>query len=138
MSDMLEMIRSLGDQLRWAAALDPPQLETNPEVLVGGLGGSGISGDFGAAISTGGDGRVAVHKGYAPLPGWVSRVRPAFLAVSYSGNTEETLDAVAAAQNTGLPIVSITAGGRLAELAEANGWLSIAVPAGLQPRAAVG
>ena len=138
MSEMLEMIRTLGDQLRWGKEAEVPDLAPNPEVLVGGMGGSGIAGDFGAALAAGAEGRVTVHKGYSPLPGWVTRVKPAVVAASYSGNTEETLDLVGAAQAAELPIVTITTGGRLAEVSTQNGWPSIAVPAGLQPRAAVG
>jgi glucose/mannose-6-phosphate isomerase len=138
MSEMLDMIRTLGDQIRWARDLDVPDLPANHEVLVGGMGGSGIAGDFGAALATRTPGRVAVHKGYSPLPGWVHRVRPTVVAASYSGNTEETLDLVAAADALGLPIVTITTGGRLAELSAQNAWPTMAVPTGLQPRAAVG
>lgn len=138
MSDMLEQIRTLGDQLRWARDLDAPELTPNPEVLVGGMGGSGIAGDYGAALAGPTQGRVAVHKGYGPLPGWVGRSRPTVIAASYSGNTEETLDLVGAAAGEGLPIVTITTGGRLAELTSENGWPGVTVPSGMQPRAAVG
>ncbi|MGH8916669.1 MAG: bifunctional phosphoglucose/phosphomannose isomerase [Acidimicrobiia bacterium] len=138
MSEMLEMIRTLGDQLRWARDLEPPPVEPASDLLVAGMGGSGIAGDFGAALAVQAHGRVAVHKGYSPLPGWASRVRPTVLAISYSGNTEETIDMVAAASAAGLPIVTITTGGRLAEMTTEAGWPTIGVPAGLQPRAAVG
>ncbi|MGH8948577.1 MAG: bifunctional phosphoglucose/phosphomannose isomerase, partial [Acidimicrobiia bacterium] len=103
MSEMLDMIRTLGDQIRWARDLDAPDLPANHEVLVGGMGGSGIAGDFGAALATGTRGRVAVHKGYSPLPGWAQRIKPTVVAASYSGNTEETLDLVGSADAVGLP-----------------------------------
>jgi glucose/mannose-6-phosphate isomerase len=135
---MLKMIRTLGDQLRWARDLEVPETAPSAEVLIGGMGGSGISGDFGAALAAGTRGRVAVHKGYAPLPGWAQRVKPTVVAASYSGNTEETLDLVAAAEEAGLPIITITTGGRLAELSVGRGWPTINLPAGLQPRAAIG
>ena len=138
MSEMLDMIRTLGDQIRWARDLDIPDLPANQEVLVGGMGGSGIAGDFGAALATATPGRVAVHKGYSPLPGWAQRVKPTVVAASYSGNTEETLDLVGSADGAGLPIVTVTTGGRLAELSAQKAWPTIAVPTGLQPRAAVG
>jgi glucose/mannose-6-phosphate isomerase len=138
MSEMLDMIRTLGDQIRWARDLAVPELPANHEILVGGMGGSGIAGDFGAALTTGTLGRVAVHKGYSPLPGWAQRVKPTVVAASYSGNTEETLDLVEAAAAAGLPIVTVTTGGRLAELSARNSWPMITVPEGLQPRAAVG
>jgi glucose/mannose-6-phosphate isomerase len=58
--------------------------------------------------------------------------------VSYSGNTEETIDLVTAAADAGLSITTVTTGGRLAELSSQEGWPSILIPSGLQPRAAVG
>jgi glucose/mannose-6-phosphate isomerase len=138
MSEMLDMIRTLGDQLRWARDLDVPTFEASSEILIGGMGGSGIAGDFGAALAHRSPGRVAVQKGYGPLPGWASRVKPMVVAISYSGNTEETISLVTAASEVGLPIVTITTGGQLKEMSKAEGWPSIEVPAGLQPRAAVG
>ncbi len=138
MSDMLEMIRTLGSQLRWAVDLELPSLPAAPEVLVAGMGGSGISGSYAAAIAAEGGARISVHKDYGPLPGWVEGSRPLVVAVSYSGNTEETLDLVGDAAKRGLPIVTVTTGGELASLSEANGWPSVSVPAGLQPRAAIG
>jgi glucose/mannose-6-phosphate isomerase len=102
------------------------------------MGGSGIAGDYGVAVALGGEGRVSVHKGYSPLPGWAARVRPTVVAASYSGNTEETLDLVGEAAIAGLPIVTVTTGGRLAEISASNGWPMVEVPSGLQPRAAVG
>lgn len=138
MSEMLDMIRTLGPQLRWARDLELPAVGPASDILVAGMGGSGIAGNFGAALATQSSGRVAVHKGYSPLPGWVSRVQPTVVAISYSGNTEETIDLVTAADAAGLSIVTATTGGRLAELSADRGWPSIGVPPGLQPRAAVG
>lgn len=135
---MLEMIRSLAGQLSWAGDLEVPPLPGADEILVAGMGGSGIAGDYLGALAHTGPGRVVVHKGYAPLPGWVRRVRPLVVAVSYSGNTEETLDTVEAARREGLPVVAVTTGGSLAALAADHDWPLVQVPAGLQPRAALG
>ena len=138
MGDMLKMIRTLGGQLRWAAEIEPPSVAGASEVIVAGMGGSGISGSYAAAIASQGRGRVSVHKDYGPLPGWVDRVRPVVVAVSYSGNTEETLDAVRDAAKRDLPIVAITSGGELARLAGEHDWSTLPVPGGLAPRAAIG
>lgn len=138
MSDMLTMIQSLGQQLRWAAELDVPLDGTTDELVVAGMGGSGVSGDFVAALIGDGLGAVSVQKGYGPLPGWVGRVRPLVVAVSYSGNTEETLDVVDDAAGRGLGIVAVTTGGKLGDLAVRNGWPLVMVPSGFQPRAALG
>lgn len=138
MSEMLNQIRSLGEQLRWAAAVEPPHIGTFSEVLYAGMGGSGIAGDYAASVALPMGTRVAVHKSYSPIPPWAIRVRPLVIAASYSGNTEETLDMVTSASESGLPVATITTGGKLAELTKQHNWGTIPVPAGLQPRAAAG
>ena len=140
MSDtsMIDQIRSLGDQLRWAAEVEPPHVGTFNEVLFAGMGGSGIAGDYAAAVALPSGTRVVVHKGYGPLPPWASRVRPLLIAASYSGNTEETIDMVTSAWESGLPVATVTTGGELAKLTAQNRWSTISVPEGLQPRAAAG
>jgi glucose/mannose-6-phosphate isomerase len=72
------------------------------------------------------------------MPGWVAAARPLVVAVSHSGNTEETLDAVEAATTSDLTVAAVTTGGRMADLAEAAAWPLVMAPAGPQPRAAVG
>ena len=138
MSDMLDQIRTMGDQLRWAAEVEPPHIGTFSEVLYAGMGGSGIAGDYAASIAAPAGTRVAVHKGYSPIPAWSIRVRPLLIAASYSGNTEETLDMVTSGWESGLPVATVTTGGRLAELSDQHKWGTITVPVGLQPRAAAG
>ena len=60
-------------------------------------------------------------------------------AVSYSGNTEETIEAVTEAAIQGAMVVAVTTGGELARLAEAWGAPLVPVPADIpQPRAALG
>ncbi|HEU4894637.1 MAG TPA: bifunctional phosphoglucose/phosphomannose isomerase [Acidimicrobiia bacterium] len=138
MTDMLSQIRSLGEQLRWASEVEPPHIGTFSEVLYTGMGGSGIAGDYAAAVALPTGTRVAVHKGYGPIPPWAIRVRPLVIAASYSGNTEETLDMVVSASESGLPVATVTTGGRLGDLTVQNKWATITVPAGMQPRAAAG
>lgn len=138
MTDMISMIRTLGDQLRWAAKLDVPSVPGNFDVVVAGMGGSGIAGDFAAAVGGSTGSRISVHKGYAPLPEWAIRARPLVIALSYSGNTEETIDLAMNAYELGLPIATVTTGGHLAEMSEKFNWPMIEVPADLQPRAALG
>jgi glucose/mannose-6-phosphate isomerase len=138
MSDMLTQIQDLPAQLRWASEIDAPSIGTYSEILCVGMGGSGISGDYAAAIAEPFGTRVGVHKGYGPVPPWAIRVRPLVVAVSYSGNTEETLDLAVSARDTGLPVAVVTTGGELGKLAGEEKWPRIDVPAGLQPRAALG
>ena len=138
MTDMLEMIRTLGSQLRWVADIEVPDVASNLDFVVAGMGGSGIGGDYAEAIFHDTPVGIYAHKGYPPLPGWVERVRPALLGVSYSGNTEETLGVVDHAHSGGLDVVSVTTGGALRSRSHDNGWPTIEVPGGLQPRAALG
>lgn len=132
--EMEAMVAGFGDQLRWAAALKPPGLPQANHIVVAGMGGSGISGDLATVLA---EVPVTVHKSYG-LPVWAGSVRPQLIALSYSGNTEETLSAVQAAVGLGLEPAVVTGGGKLAAMARAEGWPTILVPSGIQPRAALG
>lgn len=66
-------------------------------------------------------------------PAYISN-KTLFIASSYSGNTEETISAVEAAQKAGATIVVVARGGRLIEMAEANGYPYIQLPQTEQPR----
>jgi glucose/mannose-6-phosphate isomerase len=131
---MKAMIAGFGEQLRWATDLDPVTIGPASQVLVAGMGGSGISGDFAAALA---DTPVFVNKSYG-LPNWVKSAEPLVVAMSYSGNTEETLSAAETAAAKGLTLAVVTGGGTLAAWAAEYGWPSVTVPGGLQPRAALG
>ncbi|MFQ5947444.1 MAG: bifunctional phosphoglucose/phosphomannose isomerase [Acidimicrobiia bacterium] len=134
---MLELILELPAQLRWAADLEPPALDAAETALVTGMGGSGISGDVAAVVAGEARKLVLVHKGYG-LPGWAAVVRPLVVAVSHSGDTEETLSAVGETVESELPLAVVTTGGRLAELAADADWPLVRLPGGPQPRAALG
>ncbi len=135
MSPMWEMIAGLSAQYSWAANLEVPAVPPADAVLVCGMGGSGISGDLAAAAVA--SSLVVVNKTYS-LPGWAATLRPLVLAVSYSGNTEETRSAVDEALAMRLPVAVVTGGGSLADLADQEDLAMVRVPLGLQPRAAVG
>ncbi len=59
-----------------------------------------------------------------------------FIASSYSGNTEETLEALSKAEAVGAQIVVIAASGKLVEIASEKNYPLFAIPAGIQPRMA--
>jgi glucose/mannose-6-phosphate isomerase len=134
---MWSMIASLPAQYRWAADLDAPDVPRASSVLVCGMGGSGISGDYAqmAADAVGSD--VRVHKDYG-LPAWAVRTRPLVIAVSYSGSTAETLNAVSEAERLGLRLAVVATGGTLGNRSVSGDFPGILVPGGLQPRAALG
>lgn len=61
------------------------------------------------------------------------------IAISFSGNTEETISAYEEALQKGFPTLALTTGGKLAELAQQHGQSLILVPHnGIQPRCATG
>ncbi len=124
--------------LRIARETDLGSLATAPKnALLTGLGGSAAGGDFVRALfEAHGSIPFAVNRDYH-LPAYVGPETLVF-ATSYSGNTEETLSAYADAQSAGATIVAVTSGGRLKELAEADGHKVVVVPGGQPPRTALG
>lgn len=126
---MREEILSLKDQVlsRDSINFDPNKFKS---VIVAGMGGSGIAGQILSDIYD----RVPV----IPLSGYNL---PAFadssslvIAISYSGNTEETISCFDQARERGCPIAAITSGGILSRY---SGTV-IRIPGGLQPRSAIG
>ena len=137
MTSMRDLIAGLPGQLRWAAALEAPALAPAGEALVAGMGGSGIAGSIASVVAADAGRRVSVHRSYG-IPSWAAGIRPLVVAVSHSGDTEETLSAVEASLGAGLPMAAVTTGGRLGARAAAEGMPRVVTPALPQPRAAVG
>jgi glucose/mannose-6-phosphate isomerase len=106
-------------------------------IVMMGMGGSGIGGDVTLAIA-GPELAVplVVSKDYA-CPAFVDR-SSLVIATSFSGNTAETVEAATAAADRGARLICITGGGRLAELAHRVGAPVVPVPDAPQPRAAFG
>ncbi|HET8709136.1 MAG TPA: bifunctional phosphoglucose/phosphomannose isomerase [Candidatus Saccharimonadales bacterium] len=69
------------------------------------------------------------------LPSYVGS-NTLFISSSYSGNTEETLSALADAEERGAQIVILTAGGKLADIAHDKNYPLFKIPSGIQPRMA--
>jgi glucose/mannose-6-phosphate isomerase len=102
------------------------------KILVLGMGGSGIGGAIIQALLRDGTVPVFTSKDYE-IPGFID-ADTLTLAVSYSGNTEETLAALEKAAARGAATVAVTSGGAIASKA----GTVVRVPGGLQPRCAVG
>ena len=126
---MREEILSLKDQVlsRDSIDFDPRKFKS---VIVAGMGGSGIAGQILSDIYD----RVPV----IPLSGYTL---PAFadssclvIAISYSGNTEETISCFEQARERGCPTVAIASGGTISR----SSGTVIKIPGGLQPRSAIG
>jgi len=115
-----------------------PDRERIEHIVVLGMGGSGLAGDvLAAAAGPFLPVPVIVSKGYE-LPAFVGESSLVF-AVSFSGNTEETVEAASAAAVEGARLVVVTAGGELARLGESWGVPVIGVPSEIpMPRCGVG
>lgn len=106
-------------------------------MVISGLGGSAIGGDIVRTLAAGrADLPIVVNRDYN-LPAFVNQ-NTLFAAVSYSGNTEETLSAYQQAREKGASIICLTSGGKLAQWAANDGFSVIKVPGDLVPRAATG
>jgi glucose/mannose-6-phosphate isomerase len=118
-----EQIERAADAARAVDGL--PDHDDVENVVVLGMGGSGIAGDLLTVVA----GPfmpvpVVVHKGYG-LPNFVDEHTLVF-AVSFSGNTEETVESASDAASAGARVVAITAGGELGRLAAQ--WSAPVVP----------
>jgi glucose/mannose-6-phosphate isomerase len=134
---VLEMPAHLTDALWRVESANIAPFDAPGGLAVAGMGGSAIGADLAAgAIGARAEKPLRTLRGYELEP-WLGS-DSAVLCASYSGNTEETLACWKAARETGAKLIALTTGGRLAELARADGAPVIGVPSGMQPRAAVG
>ncbi len=108
------------------------------QIVVLGMGGSGICGDvLASAANADLPVPVLVLKQYR-VPRFVGPRTLAF-ALSYSGDTEETVSMATAAAEAGAPLVAISRGGKLAEVAAECGGLHLPCDPSIPlPRAALG
>jgi glucose/mannose-6-phosphate isomerase len=137
LDDVLALPDHLSDAL-WrveSARIEP--FDAPGGLVVCGMGGSAIGGDL-AAVAFGNrlTRPLVTERGYE-LPFAMLPDR-AVLCSSYSGNTEETIACYEAAEALGAPRIVATTGGELARAARSDSVPVIGLPAGLQPRAAVG
>ncbi|MHB8896118.1 MAG: bifunctional phosphoglucose/phosphomannose isomerase [Candidatus Geothermincolia bacterium] len=142
-ADMLGVLERFPQQLREAIDIGQseialPSVSGLRDVAVLGMGGSGISGDVVAALSAQSGLRMPVTtvKGYR-LPAYIGSDSLVF-AVSYSGNTEETLDCLEQALDRGATVIAVSSGGKLASVARKRGIPLFEIPGGMQPRASLG
>lgn len=133
-SNMLKVIEDFPQQCRTALELPKGMAVSGKidKIVVAGMGGSAVGGDLLKAYMHDSKIPVFVVRDYS-IPNFVDE-NTLFLAISYSGNTEETLSAYEEAAKKKAKIVAITSGGQLAAKAKKV----IKIPNGLQPRAALG
>lgn len=133
--DALGVVAKQGAQLREAFTLSGnTAFGEIDNVVYAGMGGSALA----ALLFTTWPGLskpFEVVRNY-DLPSYVGS-KTLVIAASYSGNTEETLSALTAAEAKGAQLAVIAGGGKLQETAEAKGYTLAVLPKAEQPRYAV-
>ncbi len=134
---MLEqVIKDSPKQFAWKSVVENADaLKPASKFLFAGMGGSHLSADLFLLCRPTTD--MMIHRDYG-LPTLDDKNR-LVIACSYSGNTEETIDAYTKAREEGFPVAVITKGGELLELSKKNNTPYIQIPdTGIQPRSATG
>jgi glucose/mannose-6-phosphate isomerase len=136
-SGMLAVLQRFPDQCREGLVLGgrvpAERLAGFSRIVTVGMGGSGIAGSLLAALLPA---EVVSVRGYT-VPRWVGE-ESLVVALSYSGDTEETLSAFHDALPRTRRLLAVTSGGALGALCAEQGISWIKIPSGYQPRAALG
>ncbi len=140
MNPQHEALKKFGYQIQFAInnySNHGPAAAQFKNVLIGGLGGSGIGGrlvknifmdEFPLPVEV-----VADYN----LPAYINQDSLVILG-SYSGNTEETLAMFNEVQKRGSTVLILTSGGKLGNLAKENNLKTYFIEPGFQPRMALG
>ncbi len=113
------------------------QYDAISNVLVLGMGGSAIGADLTKVlVQNSCIVPIVVNRSYT-IPNWVGP-NTLVVASSYSGNTEETLEAFSQCKKRTSKIIIISTGGELVLQSNKKNYDKIILPKGYQPRAALG
>jgi len=140
----LDAVQGLPEQLaaaHEAAGAIPaerfPARDAVTNIVIAGMGGSGVAGEaVAAAFNDEVPVPVVVCKQYR-MPAFVGPGTLCF-ALSYSGDTEETVSMANAAGERGASLVAVSRGGALEKVADRFGGLHVPCAPGYLPRAALG
>lgn len=126
--NFLEQLKNLSSQILYK--VDLGEIPPFSNMVIAGMGGSGIAGSIFSEIYD--KAPVQVISDYH-LPQYAGK-ETLFIGISYSGNTEEVLQASQEAIDRGCAVKLVTSGGELSQF-EAD---IVKVPGGMQPRSAIG
>ncbi len=129
--DALGVAEKQYQQLVYDYQASVPQPQGLQNIVLAGMGGSALPAVFLKSWPTT-TLPLEIVRDY-DIPAYVDE-NTLFISSSYSGNTEETLSALAQAEARGARIVVIAAGGKLAEHAIEKKYLLFSIPSGIQPR----
>ena len=140
--EMQQLVADFTNQLREAIEIGESSNINNhsaeiKNVVISGLGGSGIGADLVGAICAD-QLKVPfnVNKGYfAP-----KYIDPSSLVLisSYSGNTEETLNVLEEVKDSGAKVCAVSSNGKVIEVSKERSFDHIQIPGGKPPRACLG
>lgn len=141
-SDMAGAITEFPNQIKesfsimttWKAQREYRNIEN---IMVLGMGGSAIGGDVAKVLAQNTNSvSIVINRSYN-IPAWVGS-NTLILASSYSGETEETLNAFAQCKERNCPMIVLSTGGAITDYAGKYDLDIIPIPSGYQPRAALG
>ena len=129
--DALGVVGKQWQQLQHQYEVDTSRYHDIANIVLAGMGGSALPGVFlkswpGTLVP------FEIVRDYE-VPTYVGD-KTLFISSSYSGNTEETLQALHEAEARGAQIVVIAAGGKLAAYAAEKDYPLFTIPSGIQPR----
>lgn len=139
---MKNLIAGFGNQLRHALEIGAnASLQNNTKeiqnVMITGLGGSGIGGTIvSELVAKECIVPICTNKGY-DLPNYINE-NTLVICSSFSGNTEETIEAFEIAKSKNAEIACVSSGGKLIELAKENNLNYIQLPPAESPRTMMG
>ncbi len=131
--DALGLAQRQISQLKFAFDFEFEPKEEIRNIVVSGMGGSALAASMIVAWP-GPKVPFVVNRQYS-IPSFVDQ-HTLFIVSSYSGNTEEALSALDAAEATDAQIFVITANGKLEEIAHEKNYPMAKIPSGIQPRMA--
>lgn len=135
---MSDAILNFAKQCAWEPVVERPAKKIFKRIIVAGMGGSHLAADILRASDP--SLPLSVHRDYG-LPPIAPHERASTLVIasSYSGNTEETIDAFKEARKKGIATAAISVGGKLGELSRRARIPYVQMPdTGIQPRSALG
>lgn len=126
----------LGQEFSISSQISPISAQKLKNIVVLGMGGSAIGGNLlSTYLADELPIPLIVIRGY-DIPKFVNKDSLVF-AVSYSGNTEETLSTLKKCLKVKARVIALASGGKFETLSIENNFPIIKVPSGIQPRAAI-
>lgn len=135
---IFELPQQLNEAWDFGMSLPLPSMDGLQTIVISAMGDSAVGAELLASYAAPACPiPIIIHRDYS-LPAWARGPQTLLIASSFSGNTEETLFALEQARANGCRVLCVTAGGKLAEMAQAAAiphW-QFFYPG--QPRSAVG